>query len=165
MKIALRVAVLAVLAGLGCWLWTVFFPSPQRIVLKKIAGLAQTATVATSDGNLTRAAKATSIVGLFANDAEIVLDVPGFAARTLNGRDEIREATMGGLASLSSLKVQFFDATASVGADKQSAQVACTARVTPDDSKDIGIQELRFSFKKIDGDWLITRVQTVQTLQ
>jgi hypothetical protein len=37
--------------------------------------------------------------------------------------------------------------------------------VTVGDSKDFGIQELRFQFRKLDGDWLITRAETVKTLQ
>jgi hypothetical protein len=165
MKIASHLVLLAMLAGLGFWLWTVFFPSPEKIVLKKIASLAATATVNAADGNITRAAKASNVVSDFSNDAEIVFDISGVGARTLSGRDEIRESAMGGFANVPSMKVQFFDATAKVGADKQTAEVNCTARVNVGDSKDFGIQELRFQLKKIDGDWLITRAETVKTLQ
>ncbi len=31
-------------------------------------------------------------------------------------------------------------------------------------SKDFGVQEMHFQLKKVDGDWLITRVETVKTL-
>ena len=106
-----------------------------------------------------------SVVGDFASDAEIVFDIAGMGARTLSGRDEIRESAMGGFANVPSLKVQFLDATAKVGADKQTAEVNCTARVSLGDNKDFGIQELRFQLKKMDGDWLITRAETVKTLQ
>ena len=61
--------------------------------------------------------------------------------------------------------MELFDATARIGADKQGAEVTCTARVTVADGKDFGIQELRFRLKKIDGDWLITHADTVKTLQ
>ncbi|HEX4349004.1 MAG TPA: nuclear transport factor 2 family protein [Verrucomicrobiae bacterium] len=165
MKIASRLVLLAVLAGLGFWLWTVLFPSPEKVVLKKISSLAATATISANDGNITRAAKASNVVGDFASDAEIVFDIAGMGARTLTGRDEIRESAMGGFANVPSLKVQFLDATAKVGADKQTAEVNCTARVSLGDNKDFGIQELRFQLKKIDGDWLITRAETVKTLQ
>jgi hypothetical protein len=165
MKIASRLVLLAVLAGLGFWLWTVFFPSPEKIVLKKISSLAATATIRAADGYITRAARASDVVSDFSNDAEIVFDVSGVGARTLSGRDEIRESALGGFANVPSLKVQFLDATAKVGADKQTAEVNCTARVNVGDSKDFGIQELRFQLKKIDGDWLITRAETVKTLQ
>jgi len=165
MKIALRIALLAVLAGAGFWLWTVWFPSPQMIVLKKISSLAATASLNAGDGNITRAAKVSNFIGYFSTDAEIVCDVPELGAHTLSGRDEIRQMAAGVFTQMTSLKVQFLDAVAHVGADKESARVSCTARVSANDSKDFGVQELNFQFKKIDGDWLITRAETVKTLQ
>jgi cytoskeletal protein RodZ len=164
-RIAFRLILLAALGALGFWLWTVFFPSPEKIVLKKVAQLAATATISPGDGALTRASKANSVFGQFATDAEIVFDVPGFVIQTFSGRDEIREAAMGGFSRVSSLKVDFLDAAAKVGADKQTAEVTCTARVSAGDSKDFGIQELRFQFRRMDGDWLITRLETVKTLE
>ena len=68
---------LAVAAALGFWLWTVLFPSPEKIVLKKISSLAATATVSASDGNITRATKVSNLIGYFSTDAEITVDMPG----------------------------------------------------------------------------------------
>jgi hypothetical protein len=160
-----RLVALAVLAGLGFWLWTVFFPSPEKVVLKKVSSLAATATVAAGDSAFSRAAKVSELISYFSTDAEITYDISGVGAGSLSGRDEIREAAGGGFIRVSSLNVQFNDATARVAADKQSAEVSCTAKVSTGDSRDFGIQELRFEFKKIDRDWLITRVETVKTLQ
>ncbi|MGA2247674.1 MAG: nuclear transport factor 2 family protein [Verrucomicrobiota bacterium] len=165
MKLAIRVALAAALAGLGVWLWTVLFPSPEKIVLKRISSLAAIATVNAGDGPLTRANKVSNLIGFFSTDAEIHYDIAGFGARSLSGRDEIREAAAGGFAGAGSLKVRFQDATARVAADRQTAEVSCTATVTANDSKDIGVQELRFQFRRIDGDWLITRAESVKTLQ
>ena len=36
MKIFFRLVLLAAVAALGFWLWTVFFPSPEQVALKKI---------------------------------------------------------------------------------------------------------------------------------
>lgn len=165
MKIAFRLLLLAVLGGLCFWLWTVFFPNPEKVVLGKLSSLAATASVGAGEGAISRAAKVSNLIGYFSTDAVISYDVPGLGAHTLSGRDEIREAAAGGFASLASLKVQFQDATARVGADKLTADVSCTAQVNPGDSKDFGIQELRLQFKRIDGDWLIIRAETVKTLQ
>lgn len=165
MKIATRLVLVVALAALGCWLWTVFFPNPEKVVLKRIASLAKTATVSAGDGAIARAAKVSSVIGYFATDAEIQFDTPETGAHTINGRDEIREIAAGGFANVHSLTVKFDDATARVTPDKQSADVSCTAKVTPGDSRDFGLQELRFTLKKIDGDWLITKVETVKTLQ
>jgi hypothetical protein len=165
MRIAIRLVLLAALAGLGFWLWTVFFPSPEKVVLNMISRLAATATFDAGASNLTRAGKASSVVGMFASDAQIILEASGAGARTLSGSDEIREAAIGGFGSLPSLNVRFLDATARVGADRQSAEVNCTAQVRAGDGKDLGVQEVRFQLKKIDGDWRISRVETVKTLQ
>jgi hypothetical protein len=165
MKIAFRLALLALAAGLGFWLWTILFPSPEKVVLKKVADLAATATIKAGDGNIKRATKVSNLIGYFSTDVEIVFDISGVGARTLSGRDELRETAAGAFTQLSSVNVQFFDATAKVTADKQSAVVTCTARVSVGDGKDFGIQELRFQFKKIDSDWRITRAETVKTLK
>jgi hypothetical protein len=165
MKITIRVVLIAVLAGLGFWLWTILFPSPEKQVLKKISGLAATATFSASDGNITRATKVSNLISYFSTDAQVAIDVSGYGHGALNGSDEIREAAAGGFTRLRSLNLKFVDATPKLSADKQSAEVNCTAEIHVDDSKDLGVQELRFQLKKIDGEWRITRVETVKTLQ
>ncbi len=164
MKMIFRLVLLAATALLGFWLWTVFFPSPEKAVLKKISGLATTATLRADDGNLTRAAKAANLTGFFATDAQIVFNVPDLPNRTLAGREEIHEAALGGFANTRVLNVKFLDASVRLGPDRQTADVDCTAEVNAGDRKDFGVQELHFQFKKTDGDWLITLVETVKTL-
>ena len=165
MKIAIRLVLFAALAGAGFWLWTFFFPSPEKLVLKKVSALAATATFSADTGNITRATKVSNLIGYFSTDAQIVVDIPGAGAGTLNGRDEIREAAAGGFSKLQSLDVKFLDATSKVSADKQSAEVRCTAEARIGESKDPAVQEMRFQLRKIDGEWRITRVETVKTLQ
>ena len=165
MKIAGRVILIVVLAGLGFWLYTILFPNPEKVVLKRISSLASTATVGSAEGAITRAAKVSSLIGYFSTDVEVHVEGPEVGKRTISGRDEIRELAAAVMANVSSLKVQFDDATAHVTQDKQSADVSCTARISAKDSKDFGIQELRFQLKKIDGDWLITKIESVKTLQ
>ena len=164
MKIVFRLALLAGVAVLGFWLWTVLFPSPEKVVLRKIAELAANATFNADASSLARAAKAGNLVDFFAPDAQIILDAPGVAAHTFSGRDEIREAALAGLATLNSLKVKFLDTTVQISADKQSADVSCTVEVNAGDNKDYGAQEMHFRFQKIDGNWLIARAETVKTL-
>jgi hypothetical protein len=165
MKTASRIALLALLGAIGFWLWTIWFPNPQKLVLKKVAQLAATATVKPADSPITRLTKVSDLIGYFSTDAVISYDAPEVGARTVTGRDEIRELAAGGLGNVTSLQVQFLDATARVAPDKQSAEVTCTARVSTGDGKDFGLQELRIQFRKIDGDWLITRAETTMKLQ
>jgi len=164
MKTVFRLVLLAALAAGGFWLWTVLFPSPEKVILRKIAHLATTATFRANDNNLTRAGKAMKLASFFAPAGQITFDATGYPARTLSGRDEIKEAALAGFTGLTQLKVQFLDATVRLGADRQTAEVSCTARVDADDSKDYGVQEIRFHLKKVDGDWLITLAATEKTL-
>lgn len=165
MRIVIRLVLLAALAALGWWLWTVCFPSAERVIYKKMASLADTVSFSADAGNLTRAAKASNFIGYFSVDAEIAVDTPELGAHTLSSRDDIREAGNGAFAALPGLKVSFLDTTVAVAADKQSAEVSCTVKVVVGGEKDYGVQEMHFQFKKIDGDWLITRAETVKTLR
>jgi hypothetical protein len=164
MKIVIRLVLLLAVAALGFWLWTIFFPGPEKVIRGKMASLATTATFGSADSNLNRAAKAANVVGYFSDDAQISLDALGHGTRSLSGRDEIREASYGGFAALTALKVEFLDVTVRLGTDKQTADVSCTARVYVGKSKDYGVQEMRFQFKRVDKTWLISRVETVKTL-
>ncbi len=164
MKTAFRLVLLAAIAALGFWLWTVLFPGPEKIIRQKIARLAATTTVDAHDSNLTRAVKVGNLIGAFAVAAEISCDVPELGSRTLSGRDEIRDTARAVLAGLTTLKVEFLDVTIHLGADKSTAEVSCTVRVDTGDKRDYGVQEMRFQLKKMDGDWLITRAETVKTL-
>ena len=164
MKIIFRLGLLAGVVALGFWLWTVCFPGPEKLIFKKIAGLAATATFNAGDSPLTRAGKAATLVGDFSADAQINFEALGQGVRSLSGRDEIREVAYAGFSSLPGLKVQFLDVTVHLGADQLTAEVRCTARVVVGDSKDYGVQEMRFQLKKTDGAWVISRAETVKTL-
>ncbi|HTB82410.1 MAG TPA: hypothetical protein VK742_02035 [Candidatus Sulfotelmatobacter sp.] len=165
MKIVIRLFLLAAVVALGWWLWTVFFPSPERVVLKRMQSLAELLTFKSDISNLGRESRASEFTGYFSVDTEIVVDVPELGAHTLSGRDEVREAGNGGFASAPSLSVSFLDATVKIGPDKQTADVSCTLKASAGNDKDYGVQELRFQWKKIEGTWQITRAETVKTLR
>lgn len=165
MKWILRLILLGALAATAFWLWTVLFPSPDKVVLKKLSRLAQEATFGSDDSNLVRASKASSVISYFAADTQVFVVLEGVGSRVFAGRDELREAVMGGAVNFPSLDVKFVDATARVAADKQTVDVNCTAEVKLARQKEVGVQELRFEFKKIEGEWRISRLEPVKTLQ
>ena len=164
MKIVLRVALLAIVAALGYWLWTVFFPGPEKLIQRKVTSLATTVTFNAEDSALIRAAKAASVVDYFTTAAEISVELSEMASHTLSGREEIRETALAGFTNVRALNVQFLDVTVRMGADRQIADVNCTAKVSAGDNKDYDLRELHFQFKKVDGNWLISRLETLKTL-
>ena len=165
MKILLRGAALVLLLALGWWLRTIFFPSPEKVILKRMASLAETVSFNAGASSISRAAKALSFIGYFSADAQIVVDVPELGAHTMSGRDEIRETGNSAFAALPGLRVAFLDTNVRVGADQQTADVATTVSVRLGGDKDFNVEELHFQWKKIDGAWLVTRAETVKTLK
>ena len=65
---------------------------------------------------------------------------------------------------LTSLKVEFPDMNITFGADGQTAKVNLTGKAIVPGERDISAQEFNFQLKKVDGKWLIYRVETVKTL-
>lgn len=165
MKGLFRLLLLAAGIALGIWLWAIFFPSPQEVILKRVSALAATVSVSAKDGNFTRAGKAASLVEYFTTNAVITVNSPELPGRDLSGREEIREVALAGYSSVQTLSVRFLDATVRLNPDRQSADVECTAKAVSDDNKDFNVQECHFQFRKVDGIWLISRAETVKTLQ
>lgn len=165
MKILLRVILLAALLFAGWWLWNFLFPSAEKIVRKKMTLLATTASFGEKTNPITRAAKANKVVEMFAPDAQIVVNIRGHGSVNITGRDEISERALAAFGGFSALHVEFLDLNVRVGADRQFAEVNCTAKVSLGDNKDYSVQEMQFSFiKSDDGNWRIVKVETVETL-
>ena len=71
MKIIFRVVLLAALVAAGVWLWTVLFPSPEKIIRQRLAAVAKCASFAADEGALPRLADAENLAVTFdEGDAE-----------------------------------------------------------------------------------------------
>ncbi len=164
MKIVFRLVLAAALVALGVWLWFVLFPSPEKVIRKRLTGLARTASFSSNEGNLARLTAAQNLAGFFATNVEININVPGRIQHNFLGRDEIKEAVLGARSTLGGLKVQFPDINITVTPDKQSAVADLTVEARVSGEQDLIVQEMKFTLQKIDGEWLVTHVETVRTL-
>ena len=164
MKTVSRLVLLAALIAAGVWLWTILYPSPEKIVRKRLAQAASEASFKSGENPLISAARAETLAGFFSTNVEININVPEIGQHDFAGRDEIMQAAAGARAEFSSLKVEFPDMNITVGLDKLSAVADVAVKVQAAGQKDFNVQELKFTFQKIGGDWLITRVETVRTL-
>jgi len=164
MKIIIRLVLSAAFIALGFWLWTVFFPSPEQIIRKQLANVARAVSFTANEGLLARAHNASKLAGYFSVDAQVSLDAPGHDSYTFNGRNEIMQAAAGARSAAGALAVEFLDVAVALAADKLSATVDLTAKAKIPGERDFYVQEVKFTLKKIDGDWLIVRVETVKTL-
>jgi hypothetical protein len=60
--------------------------------------------------------------------------------------------------------VKFPDINVTVAPDKNSATADVTVEGTVSGEHDAILQEMKFTFEKTDGHWLINRVETVRVL-
>ncbi len=163
MKIVRRLLLLLILAGLGLWVWKILFPSPEKVIRKKLAAVAHVASFTANESPLTAAHHATQLAGHFSLDAEVILHT-AFTAYAFHSREEIREAALAARSNLRGLTVEFFDAAIMVEPDRTSATVDITVKARVPGEREFYVQEMKFALKKINGDWLITRIETVKTL-
>ena len=164
MKNIFRLVLLAAVVALGVWLWLVLFPSPEKMIRKKLVQLAQDVSFSSNDGNLSRLMGAQSVAGFFSTNIEVNIDVPGRVQHDFMGRDEITQAALASRSAVSGLNVKFPDVSVTLAPDKQSATAEVTLVATVSGEGDAIVQELKFTFQKMDGQWLITRVETIRTL-
>jgi hypothetical protein len=164
MKIISRLILPAVLAALGVWLWMVLFPSPEKIVRRQLLKLAQDVSFSQNENNLVKIADAQSVADFFSSNVEVNIDVPGHEEQTLAGRDQITQAALISRQQVTDIDVKFPDMNITVAADKLSATADVTVQATVSGEPNAILQEVKFTFEKIGGQWLISKVETIRTL-
>jgi hypothetical protein len=163
MKWLSRIVVAGVLAALSYWAWTVFFPSPEEVIRKRLGELARTASFSPKEGLLAKAWNANALGDFFTLDVEVSLDVPGIQ-HTVSGRDELVQGYIGVRSRVSSLSVTFPDMKVTLEPDGNSAVVDLTAKAKASGQSELYLLELRLRMTKIKRDWLISHIETVKTL-
>jgi hypothetical protein len=163
MKVAVRLLLFAFLVALGVWLWTILFPAPEKVIRQRLAKLARTVSFSGNEGRVLRLAGAGNLAGFFSTNIEINIDVPGRVHHSFMGRDEITQAALAARSGSGSLSVKFPDIRVTVAADRQSAVADLTLEATIPGEPDPIVQEMKFTLQKTDGEWLITRIESVRT--
>ncbi len=163
MKWAFRGALAVILVSLGVWIWVTFFPGPERAIRKRLAELAQLGSFG-NEGQIAKVANTSKLASFFTPDIEISVDVPGGPRQKLSGQDELLKAAMAVRTYLSSLRVELLDINITFAPGKESAVVNLTLKVQVNGEKDFIPQEMKFTLKKIKGEWLIREAETVRTL-
>jgi hypothetical protein len=164
MKIIIRIVLLAALAALGIWLWTVLFPRPEKVIRRRLTELARTVSSSANESDLTRLASARNVAGFFAATVELNVDLPELGQRSSLDREEITQLALLARSRASGVRVKFPDINITVAPDKQSAVADLTVEANITGEHDSVVREMKFTLRKTDGQWLITRIETVRTL-
>jgi hypothetical protein len=165
MRLVVRFILLAGLLALAVWAWGIFFPTPQRIIEKHLLQLARLASFSSADGTFKRLADNERIGSLLARDIHVVLDVSGGRGRTFDNRDELLQAVLAARATIKDLHTEFTDIAITLNPDRQSATAFLTVTAKIGAEPDLVVEELKFTFKTISDDWLITSLETVKPLR
>jgi hypothetical protein len=164
MKRVVQIVVFAAAVALGFWLWTVFSPSPEKVVRSRLEDLARTISFKSGSGNIANAYSAQKAADFFTPDVDVDVNLAGYEPITLHGRDEVLQIALAARSRLTALKVEFPDMNVTFGPDGQTAKVNLTGKANIPGERDISAQEFNFQLKKVDGKWLIFHVETVRTL-
>ena len=154
----------ALLFGLGVVAWRLLLPSQEEVIRHRLKEMARLASFTPNEGALAKAYNAQKLSGFCTPDVEVIVALPGYR-QSIKGRDEVLGAAMRVRSTLSSLEIEFPDILVTVALDKQSAVADLTARTKIGGEKDSDIREFRCAFKKIDGSWLLSRVESARTLR
>ena len=162
MKIIFRVVLLAIVVAAGVWLWTVLFPGPEKIIRRRLAEIARLASFNANENPLTALGSARKLAGFCSPDLQVKLAAPVNTEHTFENREEIAQSVLAARSAFGgTLKVEFVDVLLTVAPDKLSAEADLTARTQS--SNDLNVQEIKFTLRKVDGQWLVTRVETIRT--
>jgi hypothetical protein len=164
MKRAIQVCLALAVVGLAVWLWTVLSPTPEKVVRSRLNALAKAISFKSGTSTITKAYRAQKAAEFFTTDVDVEVNLTGLEPISLHGRDEVIQIAMTAQAHVTSLKVEFPDMNVTFGADGQTAKVNLTGKATIPGERDVSAQEFNFYLKKVDGKWLIYRVETVKTL-
>lgn len=164
MKFLPRIILLVIVAAVVFWLWTIFFPSPEKIIRKQLLNLAGDVSFSHDQNNLVQLAHAQSVAGFFSSNVVLDLTLPGRVQQDTLDREEITQAVLATRQQATDLDVKFPDINVTVAPDKNSATADVTVEGTVSGQRDAILQEVKFTFEKVDGHWLISRVETVRVL-
>lgn len=158
-----RLLLLGILVAVCIWAWRTVFPNPERIIRRQLTVLAQAASFGPKDGPLALLINPDKIAGLCTPDVRVKVSGFGYS-QTLSGRDDVRKAAAVVRTSFSSLSLKFPDLRVRLAPDQESAIVYATANGHAGEH-DLQLIELRFTMRRVDGEWLIAEVDTDSTLQ
>ena len=163
MKIAIRLVLLALAIGLCVWLWIYLHPTPQEAIRRQLVALAKSATLEKREGNIPAGLRANEFSEFFGREVALNMEPRAWFPDSVE-RSEMAKVMLSIRTTYRSLDVKILDPVITVGADQKSAIVELTINVAGDHDRHLLVQEMKFTMKEVDGNWLILRVETVRTL-
>jgi hypothetical protein len=160
-----RLVLLAGALSLGVWGWHLLFPGPEQAIRKRLVAVARAASISPGQGIVPRAANLATLRSFFADDVEVKADFPGQRSQVLNGREELMDLAAAVKARFTKFKVELVDIDIALTSSGRSAIAHLTAKLDLPGQNMPDVQPLKVGLKQVDGEWLITRVETEKALR
>ena len=160
-----RILAVVAVAGLGLWVWFRFFPGDDTVIRRNLEMVAKLASFNPNEAPLTRLGNARALADFFTLDVRIDINIQGFREERIEGREQLFETGMAARSTGPGAKVELLDPVIDFPGSREAAVVSLTLKAQISGQSDLVVQELRLTMKKLSGDWLIQRVETVKTLR
>lgn len=154
-----------VVGGLLFLAYTHFFPNNEKQIRKMLAGMASAACVPAKPSPVGAVMAIDRIQSCFAPNVQVNIEVPAVRRYTFADRDELMQVVKVAWANLRDVNVQFLDVNIELDASEENAVADLTLKVTPAGQSDFFFQELKMKLAKIEKNWRVTNVDSVQVLR
>jgi ketosteroid isomerase-like protein len=159
----MRLLVLLLVSGLAILALRGYLESDRRQIERQFERLAEAASVQGTESPIEQIAQAAQVVRFFTKD--VVLRLGQDSSSVIAGRDAL-VALAAQARRRGPLQVMFDDVQVSVGGpDSASVYATVTATGANLQSEVVEAREISVTLQKVDGDWLIARVEGVRTLE
>jgi hypothetical protein len=160
-----KIGLIVTVVLLGAIVYWRFFPNDERQILGILNKVAKTASFGADEKMLLKMSKANNLVSLFSQNAQIIIKVDNLGSHHFNGRSEIREAVVLSRRNLNGLSIKFFDPLLEISSNRQEAELRTTVKVSVDNQSNFDIREIVMRFHKVDREWLIKQISTIDTFR
>ena len=162
MKRALQIVLILALCAAGFFLWTWTHPSPEKAIQKQMEKLAETLVAKPGEGNFARVAAINKTLSFFTPDIHINGEGIAQVNESITGKTELQQALFAARSRLDGA-ITFLEVHVIVGPEATNARVNFRAVARLSGQNEPYSQDLKAEFAKVDGDWLISRVDPIGT--
>jgi hypothetical protein len=161
LNILLAAAALAILLWGGMRL----LPNDEKIIRKRLTHLAAVASVKPDQSMLSRAANVQRLRDYFSPEVTIEIDDWGQRAFSIHGRNDLISLASAAQTQLREAKFKLVDLQVTVDRAQNQASALMTLLGDINGERYAISQVIALHLQKTEGEWLITRVETIRVLQ
>ena len=143
--------------------WRVFFPGDETRIRRQLNRMGEVVSYEADASPLAGIAAASRFVKFLTPEVSVSIRIPGVGHREFQGKEHVREAFLASRSPRTGLSVVFLDPQIQLEHDDQ-ARVEVTVKVAHPGNPEVQAQALRIDFVKYEGDWMVSGVETIETL-